>query len=255
MFDRGTSSMQFASLSFANSYYNQSLVRQCLSKIQTLNQYEERISLLYIAFKELLKQGWWLENVDTSILEDWAAVSFALSEDLRWYGAHGHLKLGVIWHTLDYGSAIRTLQERGLDVTGKNRFSHFGALASEYYSLYKYIGKPNLQKSYQYISFGLDAGYGALDRHHLLSIRGACYLTDRKFRAAIDDFKEVIAFSERVNNANVNEVAHFHTKLGIAYFGSGRFAKGYSYAIESLKMFTADNADKVRSLRILNATL
>lgn len=249
IFDKEASSLQFRSLVFADKRFNESKVKHYIELASNEEHFQLRISLLYIAYRELLKEPFW-DNIDEAILSHWLSVSFKLSEDLRWYGFHGHLQMGVIHHACDYGIIQSILMDRGEDVIGKLPYSCYGAFASEYYSLYKYIKGDNLNKAYENIKQGLNSGFGEADKYRIISIRGACHLTSFQFNLAKDDFESVINFLEIAGNEK-NEIAHMYVKLGIATFFTWRFNRGFDLARKGLSMFSGDSADKVRSLRIL----
>lgn len=249
IFDKDVSSYQFRKIKFVSDLPNYTLLKFCIEEASKEQQYQKRISKYYLAYRELLKVPYWRYQ-DTDVLLDWATVCSGLSEDLRWYGIHGHLKLGVLQYTADYGAVFSMLKKKGHDINGRQLHSPYALFAGEYFSLYKYLKGENLAKTLHNIELGLKNIFREADKINLLSIRGACYLSERDFKSAVIDFEEVFNWVATQTN-DIEEIAHNKVKLGVSYFFSGDKTKGLQFAESGMALHENETANKVRSLRIM----
>ena len=250
IYDGSLASSNWAS---AKNEINEDLISATLDNILSIKNYQQRITRLYLPYKELLKAPYDDKRYQ-KFLKQWNTLSSDFSGALSWSGVFGHQVLGVVTQLNDLVKIRKRIRETPIkNDFNINEIEHpFGALASSYYSLSKNVYFPkNLILLYRDIkTLNRGVAESAYDKSGLLAIRGSCFFRlGNPFYAQKDYEKSYKLKLEEKND--IGTIADIESELAFAYFYSLKRQKGidlWEKAIEKFKD-SEDTGFKIRAYR------
>jgi len=224
---------------------NAQVVEQCLSEGANTFVNHRRLSLFWIAARELMGVPFW-EPRNAEWLPQWNAVLTAWQQAAAWYGLHGHLYLGYLpaLHSL---TAIRAAG-RQVEMA-RNDDPAWTAPSSSLGSAYYSVARP--VPSWQLRREGLRRANGYLDqtratdplqRSSVLSIKGSVLRALGEFTAAVDAYDEVLRLRQHHGGSQA-AIGEAMSELGYGLLFQLRWRRGHELLREGVRMMEDANGD------------
>ncbi|MBU8547271.1 MULTISPECIES: tetratricopeptide repeat protein, partial [Roseomonadaceae] len=209
---------------------NESLVSTVLKDAQTELRHDRKLSLLWMAIRELM--GAPPTKANDEFVPLWEQALAAWSSAGAWYGLHGHPYMGCL-------AALSSLNSIKAERYGFPAGPHSG-FASEYYSISKQAHRPKYRKD------ALDMALKHIEAEALKGeasgtsgLRGSILyaLGDRK--KAIADFRRALELRRSVEGADRSAIGESMSELGFALVRSLKFREGLSLLEQGVDLLQA----------------
>lgn len=208
---------------------NLDLVRDALGRTEQLASHHDRLTLLWIALRELM--GAPIE--DPRSVEAWPLWDQALggwNTAGAWYGLHGHPLMGCL-------ASLGSLADLEIRRSGAADVPH-GALSSEYYSIARLLGGRDLRLRILETARGhIDAACSSGETAAKLAQRGSVRHAQGDVAGAITDFRRVVDLRRNVEHASNSDIAQGLTELGFALVFAGQVREGLRSMEEGIALF------------------
>lgn len=223
---------------------NLDLVRDALDKAAAKPNHHDRLTLLWIALRELM--GSPIDDpASREALPYWERALGDWNTSGAWYGLHGHPLMGCL-------ASLGSLADLKARTSGIEDVPH-GAMSSEYYSISKLVGRRDLRRAMLDISRAhIDAAFQTGETAGKLAQRGSVRGAQGDAEGAIADFRRVVELRMGAENASRSDIGQAKTELGFALVFNGRRGEGLSLMEEGIGLFEGEpNGFQVRALRKL----
>ena len=207
---------------------NLELAADAISRAEELISHHDRLSLLWIALRELM--GAPLDDPKSGeALPLWAQALGAWNTAGAWYGLHGHPLMGCL-------ASLGSLAQLMLQLSGPDEMPH-GALSSEYYSIAKLVSR-DLRGAMLSISRAhIDAAFISGESSGKLAQRGSVRRAQGDARGAIEDYRRVVDLRRGSEHASQQAIAEGMTELGFALVFAGRRSEGLRLMEDGIALF------------------
>ena len=183
------------------------LVEDLLTRADTLEDHQSRLAMIWLALRELMG-----ERADTrsahELLHCWDVALAKWSSTAAWYGLHGFCLMGCLGAI---SSRSRIIQNYRRPPPAPH-----GAFASEYYSIAKKVGDPQLRAAFFDLALNhLDVTLRVQPDSQALAIRGSVYWQLGRRAEAVEDYERVVELCE-ASAAPPAELGSAKAELGFA---------------------------------------
>jgi len=207
---------------------NLDLIRDALSRAAAQISHHERLTLIWIALRELM--GAPLEGPifrETALL--WEEALGGWNSAGAWYGLHGHPLMGCL-ASLGSLAALKLKSQKPSDLP-------HGALSSEYYSIAKLVTVKRLKRAMLEKSRAhIDAAFLGEESANNYAQRGSVRFAQGDFPGAIADYRRVIDL-RRSEGAPADDIGQAMSELGFALVFNGSRSEGLKLMEDGLSLF------------------
>jgi hypothetical protein len=208
------------------------LVRDVLGKVEARGDHADKLTLLWIAIRELM--GAPLDRaLSRDVAECWVQALSGWNSAGAWYGLHGHPSMGCL-ASLGSLSELRFSRSEAEDVP-------HGPLSSEYYSIAKLVSRRPLKARMLEISRAhIDAAFCTGETSGKFAQRGSVRWAQGDHHGAIDDYRRVVDLRTGAEHASNDDIGQARTELGFALVFAGRRSEGMHEMEEGINLFSGE---------------
>ena len=208
---------------------NLDLVRDAMSRAANRPNHQERLTLIWIAIRELM--GAPLETAPAGEIVDlWTQALGEWNSAGAWYGLHGHPLMGCL-------AALGSLSAIKLRASQPNEIPQ-GAMSSEYYSIAKLVGRGDLKAEVLRTSRAhIDAAFLSGESAGKFAQRGSVRGAQGDSAGAIEDYRMVVALRTGSEQASNDDIGQAKTEFGFALVMAGRRTEGLMEMEEGIQLF------------------
>ncbi len=208
------------------------LVRDVLGKAEADANHGDKLTLLWIAIRELMGAP-----IDSSlpadIAECWVQALNGWNSAGAWYGLHGHPLMGCL-ASLGSLSALQFSRSQAEDAP-------HGPLSSEYYSIAKLVTRRALKAQMLEISRShIDVALRKGETGATLAQRGSVRWAQGDRNGAVEDYHRVVDLRTGAERASNDDIGQAMTELGFAMVFVGNRAKGLRQMEDGISLFSGE---------------
>lgn len=207
---------------------NLDVIKDALSRAATELSHHERLTLIWIALRELM--GAPLEgsfSQETACL--WEEALGGWNSAGAWYGLHGHPLMGCL-------ASLGSLTDLKLRTEQHLQLPH-GALSSEYYSISKLVTVRRLKRAMLEKSRAhIDAAFRSGESAGNYAQRGSVRYAQGDYIGGIADYRRVVEL-RRKEGASADDIGQAMTELGFALVFNGNRGEGLKLMEDGLMFF------------------